>query len=34
MIVAVANIIYLSDRFNDLVALEQISAPGQSPSEP
>ena len=34
VIVAVANIIYLSDRFNDLVALEQISAPGQSPSEP
>ena len=34
VIVAVANIIYLSDRFNGLAAREQISAPGQSPSEP
>lgn len=34
VIVAVANIIYLSDRFNDLAAREQISAPGQAPSEP
>ena len=32
VIVAVANIIYLSDRFNDLAAREQDAAPSQPPA--